>query len=189
MRIELLPGMTNVVRFPVERRARPTLELLREIAPDVREVMAIAEAFDLAMPVTNFRDLVDRETAEHILNHVILDAPGRTAALDALLDPAVVGGLGACREAHDVSVAAAEAQEVLLLAQTAGRAWLDPLRERAEALTLRTAELMIEAHARVEAAEGISRAVSLARRGEPWLPRDHRADEDALFGPFARAVG
>src|SRR5208283_3801485 len=32
MRAELLPGMTNVLRFPVERRARPTLELLREIA-------------------------------------------------------------------------------------------------------------------------------------------------------------
>ena len=29
MRVELLPGMTNVVRFPLERRARPTLELLR----------------------------------------------------------------------------------------------------------------------------------------------------------------
>ncbi len=38
MRVEVLPGMTNVVRFPVERRARPTLELLREIAPDVRVV-------------------------------------------------------------------------------------------------------------------------------------------------------
>jgi len=39
MRIELLPGMTNVVRFPVERRARATLELLRGVAPDVREVV------------------------------------------------------------------------------------------------------------------------------------------------------
>lgn len=34
MRVELLPGMTNVVRFPVERRAQPRLELLRGIAPE-----------------------------------------------------------------------------------------------------------------------------------------------------------
>ena len=44
MRAELLPGVTNVVRFPVERRVWPTLELLREIAPDVREVLAMADA-------------------------------------------------------------------------------------------------------------------------------------------------
>ena len=70
MRIEMLPGMTNVVRFPVERRARPTLELLRDIAPDVREVLSIAEAFDLDMPAPGLRDRVDLETAEHILNMI-----------------------------------------------------------------------------------------------------------------------
>ena len=31
MSVELLSGTTNVVRFPIERRARPTLELLRGI--------------------------------------------------------------------------------------------------------------------------------------------------------------
>ena len=35
--------MKNVLRFPIERRARPTLDLLREIAPDVREVLNIAD--------------------------------------------------------------------------------------------------------------------------------------------------
>jgi len=51
MSVELLSGMTNVVRFPVERRARPTLELLRGIAPDVREVMNVAEAFGMERPL------------------------------------------------------------------------------------------------------------------------------------------
>jgi hypothetical protein len=32
MTSDLLPGTANVVRFPVERRARPTLDLLRAIA-------------------------------------------------------------------------------------------------------------------------------------------------------------
>ncbi len=56
---------------------------------------------------------------------------------------------------------AAEAQQALLQAQTDGRVWLDPLRERAEALTLRTAELVIKAHRRVEEAGGVTRAVGL----------------------------
>ena len=37
MRIELTPGMTNVVRFPIERRAKPSMDLVRDIAPDSRE--------------------------------------------------------------------------------------------------------------------------------------------------------
>jgi len=38
MRIEFMPGMTNVVRFPLEVRVEPSLELLLDIAPDCREV-------------------------------------------------------------------------------------------------------------------------------------------------------
>jgi len=70
-----------------------------------------------------------------------------------------------------VSLAAAEAQQVLLSAQIAGRLWLEPLRERAEALTLRTAELLIDAHTRVEEADGVARAVGFACRGDTWTPR------------------
>ena len=70
MRIELLPGMTNVVRFPVERRARATLELLRGIAPDVREVLSLAEAFGIEPPVHDLRERADacgfqRKAARH----------------------------------------------------------------------------------------------------------------------------
>ena len=68
MQIEMLPGTNNVVRFPVERRGRPTMELLREIAPDVREVLAIAETFELDVPLHDLRDRVDTETAQYILN-------------------------------------------------------------------------------------------------------------------------
>ena len=188
MRIEMLPGMTNVVRFPVERRARPTLELLRDIAPDVREVLSIAEAFDLDMPAPGLRDRVDLETSEHILN-MIAGIRMLPSALDELVNPTVARAADACRAAHDVSVAAAEGQQALLSAQIAGHFWLEPLRERAEALTLRTAELLIDAHTRVEEAEGVARAVGFAGRGETWTPRSHRADEEALFGPVIRQAG
>jgi hypothetical protein len=44
MRVELMAGTTNVVRFPGELREEPSLELLREIVPDVRTMPALAEA-------------------------------------------------------------------------------------------------------------------------------------------------
>ena len=46
MRFDLLPGTGSVVRFPTERRARPTLLGLRELAP--REDLALAMADERA---------------------------------------------------------------------------------------------------------------------------------------------
>ena len=42
-------------------------------------------------------------------------------------------------------------------------------------LTLRAAELLLEAHARCQEAEGAARAVGFARRGEPWVPCEVQA--------------
>jgi hypothetical protein len=179
--------MTNVVRFPIERRAPPTLELLRDIAPDPREVLAIAESFGLDVPVPDLRARVDAETAGHIMNH-LAEADGTLqGALDALLDPVVARAVAACRAAHDRSVDAAAARQALRDAQAAGHFWIEPMQARAEALTLKAAELLIAAHARVEEAEGVARAVAIARRGETWTPRDPQAEAEALFGRVRHA--
>jgi hypothetical protein len=182
MRIELLPGLTNVVRFPIERRVGPTLQVLRDIAPDVRELMSIAHAFGLATPVTDLRDRTDAETAEHILNHVPETGAKRQVALDALLEAVVARAVGACRAAHDLSLETTYAHQAMVRAQMYWRPGVPPLQERAEALTLTTVKMLVEAHARVEEAEGVARAVGIAQRGETWTPRDVRADEKALFG-------
>ena len=182
MRVELVPDTTNVVSFPVERRVRPTLELLREIAPDLRVVLSIAEAFDLAVPAPDLRALTDAETAEYILNHVVGAGGSRHRALDALLDPVVAHAVAACRAAHDLSVDAAEARKTVQHARAALNCWIEPLQKRAEGLTRKAAELLIEAHARVEQTEGVARAVGIARRGETWTPRDVQAEAEALFG-------
>ena len=108
-------------------------------------------------------------------------------ALDALLDPVVARAVDACRAAHDMALDAAEAQQMLHQAQTSGHCWAEPLQQRAEALTLKAATLLIEAHARVEEAEGVARAVGLARRGETWTPRDLQAEAEALFGLVRQA--
>jgi hypothetical protein len=189
MRVEPLPGMTNVVRFPVERRARPTLALLRDIAPDVREVMNLAEVFGMEAPVPDLRERTDAATAEYILNQVPTSGPRRGAALNDLEVPVIERAVAACRAAHDASVEAAEAEQVLLRAQTAGRFWVEALRERAERLTERGARLLLEAHAWAEEAEGVARAVGLARRGEVWTSRDGAAEMDALIAAHRAAAG
>jgi hypothetical protein len=180
MRIELLSGETNVLRFPVEQRARPTLELLRDLAPDVREVLAVAEAYGLDMPVNDLRDRVDLSTAEHIANQVPAELPQRAAMLAEMVGPVVEAAVRACREAQDLAVDAAEARQRLLGLQ-ASKFWLEPLQERADGLALRAAVMMVAAYARAEEAEGVARAVGLAQRGEAWAPRDFAADFEALL--------
>jgi len=188
MRVEVLPGMTNVLWFPVERRARPALALLRDIAPDVREVLNLAEAFGLEAPVPDLRERTDAATAEHILNQVPTSGAQRGPALRDLEAPVIERALAACRAAHDASVDAAEAQQVLLRARTAGHFWVEPLRERAEQVTELAAQLLLVAHARAEEAEGVARAVGLARRREAWTPRDVAAEMDELIAAH-RAAG
>lgn len=175
MHRELLPGQDNVVRFPVERRVRPTLELLREIAPDVREVSLVTDSFGLEEPPYSLRHEVDARTAEYIADQVPPEPDeARRAMLDGLLAPLVAAAVEACRASHDASLAAASMRERQRAAETAGSFWAEPVRERADALTLRAAGLLLEAHARCQKAEGAARAVGFARRGELWRPHDSR---------------
>ena len=57
---DFLPGAGNVVRFPIDERARPTLDVMQELAPDVRVVEVTAEAFGLEVPDADFRHRVER---------------------------------------------------------------------------------------------------------------------------------
>ncbi|GAV34201.1 hypothetical protein ROTAS13_01864 [Roseomonas sp. TAS13] len=183
MRIELLPGLTNVIRFPVERRARPTLELLREIAPDPREVGNVAEAFGLDYPVSGLRDAADASTAEYIRKHVPSE-PGeaRQAALRGVLEPLLTQAVTVCRDAHEAAVAAGEAHQALARAQTEGGFWIEPLEEQAEELSARAAELLVQAQLCSEQAEGAARAVRIAQGGKTWAPADRDTEFAEAFG-------
>ncbi|WP_424140112.1 hypothetical protein [Roseomonas chloroacetimidivorans] len=180
MRIELLPGLTNVIRFPVERRARPTLDLLREIAPDPREVGNVAEAFGLDYPVVGLRDAADAGTAEYIREHAPSESGEvRQEALQRVLEPLLTQAVWACRDAHD---AAGEAQQQLVHVQTEGGFWIELIAQRADELSERAAELLVQAHLCTEEAEGAARAVRIAERGETWAPVDRDAEFAEAFG-------
>jgi hypothetical protein len=181
MLVGTLPELSNVVRFPVERRARKTLELLREIAPDVREVMAIADTFDLHVPFYDLRDRVDAETAQYIVDQFSGISSVALAMLDEMLRVVLARAVAACHAADGLSAEARQARDKLHRAVSAGGYWLDPLRARAEALTLQAAELIVAAHVAVEEAEGVARAVGMARRGQPWRPYNVHEEMEELL--------
>ena len=178
MNIELLPNLTNVIRFPVEDVARPSYELLTEIEPDVREVMLVAEAFQLEGDDPGRQDATDHETAAYIAEQIVPVAGTELGRLlDELMEPATERAVLACRAAHRSSVRTATAQQKLNAAQVNGGSLLEALEVRAETSTNETAKLLIEAAARCAEVRGMRRAVDLAKEGKPWTPNDRHADQ------------
>jgi hypothetical protein len=151
----------------------------------------VANAYGLELPEPEFRDRVDAEAAEHILNHVDSD-PGarRMQQLTAMPEPVVKAAVEAARASRRAWGAVGEGRRQLARGKWEGGFWLQALEERLDAQERQAAEATIEAHLRAEEAEGVARAVSLARSGQAWTPRSVTADMDALLahGADARAV-
>jgi len=119
--IELMPGLTNVVRFPVEERVAPSMAVIYGIEPDVREVLQVCEGFFLELPDPEHANQVDAETARYIAEQVLPLAPSeRGPALDDLMRPVVALAVEACRRADQVGKRAVAAGERLALAQASG---------------------------------------------------------------------
>ena len=174
MQIELTPGLTNVIRFPVEERVDPSIPLLFEIEPDVREVLAIEESFQLEGIDEGLFEASDRETATYIAEQILPTAGGARlrSLLDELLSPIVADAVTACRQAHAASTRAVEAEQKALTAKVAGSRWVALLEAEATSRTEQAARLLIAAHNACRRAHGVNRAVWFAREGEKWRPYD-----------------
>jgi hypothetical protein len=110
MRYETLTLGGNVIRFPIEMRAKPSIDLLIEIAPDMREVELIAEAFGFDAPDPEALDNADRAMADRIAAMALpVDRHKRREALDAILKPVVDRAVAACVEARQAALRADEA--------------------------------------------------------------------------------
>ena len=170
---DVLGRGTNVVRFPSVRAARPLMESVCEVEPDVRKVLFAADSLGLDMPVAGLRDRVDEETARHIAEQVLPLAPSeRRLALDGLVAPVAAAALRACADAAWASGHCTAALRDVEQARREGGHWMDPLEERAEVLQLQAGTLLVAAYGRCQEAHGVARAVELARRGMAWTPHD-----------------
>ncbi len=188
MRWELLPGASNVYRFPVELVAKPTADLLRSVAPDEREVSLVAEAFGLEEPPMEVRNASDRAMAERIAATTCwpVDAGTKRAALEAMLKPLVERAVRMCREAREAGLRSDEAAEKFVSAELEGAYWLRPLKDASDYWAMESARRLIEAYAAAEEALGAERAIGFAMRGEAWRPFDLQEEAEALFFGAAR---
>ncbi|MBB4200881.1 hypothetical protein CCR94_00940 [Rhodoblastus sphagnicola] len=179
---------SNVIRFPVELVATPTMEVLRALAPDAREVSLIAEAFALDEPDWNIRDRADAEMAANVATRREwpTDAAEKRAALEAMLEPFVKEAVRLCRKSREDGRRSDEAAGKLVAAQTEGGYWLDALENVSEARSFAWANGMIEAYEAAQEALGADRAIGMAMRGERWMPVDHDKDVEILLLAAAR---
>lgn len=160
MQTDLMPEATNIVRFPIERRS--TMDLLRQMAPDVREVSLLAEIYEIVLP-RDLEERADRAAAEHILNQVPAAGPERAEALREMLGHAVTSAIAAVRRSGSLAQEAAVARRQYAAATSGGGDWMQDLEQWASEL-----------------------AVDLAFRGETWTPRNHHAEMDWLIDVEAK---
>jgi hypothetical protein len=181
MRYETLTLGGNVIRFPVELRAKPSIDLLIDVAPDSREVELIAEAFGFEAPDPEGRAMADRAMAERIAAMDLpIDRQERRAALNAILKPLVDRAVAACAQARQASLRSDADNEKFAKAQMEGGYWLAPLKEAADYWAVEAARLQIVAHEAAQTAHGAGRAIEFAKRAETWRPSNAADDMNAL---------
>jgi hypothetical protein len=172
----------NVIRFPVELRAKPSIDLLIDVAPDSREVELIAEAFGFDAPDPEGRAMADRAMAERIATMDLpVDPQERRAALNAILKPFVDRAVAACAQARQASLRSDAENEKVAEAQMEGGYWLAPLKEAADYWAVEAARLLIVAHEAAQTAHGAGRAIEFAKRGEAWRHPNAEDDMHALI--------
>ena len=182
MRYETMSLGSNVIRFPVELRAKPSINLLIEVAPDSREVELIAEAFGFEAPDPDGRSKADRAMAETIAKTDLpADPKERRAVLNAMLRPLVNRAVAACVAARQAALHSDEAAGKLASAQIEGGYWLAPLEDAANHWAVESARLHLTAYEAAQAAHGAGRAIEFAKRDEPWRPANVDEDVDALI--------
>jgi hypothetical protein len=175
MRYETLTLGGNVIRFPVELRAKPSIHLLMDVAPDLREVELIAEAFGFDAPDREGRAKADRAM------ELPVDRQERRAALNAILKPLVDCAVAACAQARQASLRSDADNEKFAKAQMEGGYWLAPLKEAADYWAVEAARLQIVAHEAAQTAHGAGRAIEFPKRGETWRPSSAEDDMNALI--------
>lgn len=170
MDIDHLPGTDGVVRFPVERRAKPTLMLAEELAPrsDLADAMADERANGEGRPDT----LVQVVDAFTMLAETLEFSMGVDAALAHLRAMNEVQVERACTLGwayRDAEVAAEAVELQLRNAKAAGYdGLLGGLHEQVRRSRAKWTARALAARAAADAARGAKEALDCHESGEPW---------------------
>jgi hypothetical protein len=183
MRLDCLPGTGGVVRFPAERRAKPTLALAKELAPrsDLADAMADERAGDEGRPDI----LLQAVEAFTVLARALEFGMGTDAALAQLRLMNEVQIEQACALGwayHDAEAAAEEVAAQLKAAKASGvaGAMLDGLHEQVRRSRAVWTACALAARAATDAARGATEALDCFETGEPWR-RNRTGAENGRF--------
>ena len=165
----------NLVRFPVEKRARPSYEMMCDLAPDVRMIPYVVEALEVEDVDPDLRDAADRNMAQYLESIVAPESGAArrqffTALHEQALAPAIAAGIEAKQLADD----SYRASRVAIDAQQKEELNSYALGRRANHHLNASARAALEAHRLCEIARGKCRALTLAEMHEPWAPYDAR---------------
>ncbi len=96
MRADTIAVTNTVARFPAERQALATLELMREIAPDALHVRKIIGAFGLGDLALHVRKRAETAAAEYRRDPDAGGACTPPFALRQVLEQLIAGAIAAC---------------------------------------------------------------------------------------------
>ena len=183
MEIDHLPGTDGVVRFPVERRAKPTLMLAEELAPrqDLADTMADERANGEGRPDT----LIQAVEAFTKLAEALEFSMGVEASLAHLRAMNEVQVERACTLGwayRDAEAAVEQAELKLRTAKAAGYdGLLDGLHEEIRRSRTKWTACALAARAAADAARGAKEALDCHERGEPWRRSTGEENGTLLF--------
>jgi len=167
MKFDLIPGTGGVVRFPTERRAKPTLLGLRELAP--REDLAAAMADDRAGDDRAPDTMAEAVEAFSTLLKAMEFGMGREAALAqlrGLVATQVAQAHALCCKYCDAEAEAEEAEATLRAARASGaEAFADGPREQVRRTRAAWTQ---QALAATDIALGAQAALDFHEHGTPW---------------------
>lgn len=186
----LLDGVwvENLVRFPVEKRTRPSFEMMCDLAPDSRMIPMIAEALQVDDIDPELRDAADREMGEHLATLIMPESgTARRQYFIGLREQTLAPAIHASIEAKRLADDAYRASRAAIDAEQMDRLNASALALRANHFLNASARAALEAHRLCEIARGKCRALTLAEMGEAWVPFDAQEAGTWLIAAANRA--
>ncbi|OYV24661.1 MAG: hypothetical protein B7W99_01195 [Rhodospirillales bacterium 20-58-10] len=180
----------NLVRFPVEKRARASYEMMCDMAPDSRMIPHLVEALEVVDFNPDLRDAADRDMAQNLASMVVPESGAiRWQFFTALREEVLAPAIAACIEAKRLADDAYRASRIAIDAQQRQELNSFALGRRANHFLNASARAAMEAHRLCEIARGKCRALTLVEMHEPWVPFNAQEAGDWLVEAANRASG